>query len=402
MSTRMSTTMRATMSRTSLLSPMRLSPMMYMRVLICSGSMAIMEMHRGLCSQRIPDLLHTLIRPALASHVAQRIQHLVIVVSCNVRENRCHTAHDDIHVFPDLLAEGIEREIVDVVAEGVLDFATDECNAEDDICRKHAGGDGDPAKRFVQLEGEEEDVDPGDLTDGDGVCDWQRGVENAISACKHVVHGRYRVEGLSLVDADLEGAVVVNVLHVAAHVAEDLEREVSQWYFGSLEQFTGIGLGHRHTKELSSGLEGVLSSAWLGHIGSFGVRIEMTDEMLEVIVVHVRLETQLVFKRDGVGGDHVQATDFGEKILLPKCWVIMAFINVNPDETCEVLRHKSKLRPVFATLVVALVSSGRTKAQRKTNDETEHCEQQLVDTDWKVSAHVKLCDVVVRTIVHKF
>jgi hypothetical protein len=99
--------------------------------------------------------------------VTQRIQHLVIVVIRNVRENRCNLAHDDIHVLSDLFAEGVEWEIVDVVAEGVLNFATDERDAEDDVCGEHTGGDGDPPKRFVELEGEEEDVDPGDLTDGD-------------------------------------------------------------------------------------------------------------------------------------------------------------------------------------------------------------------------------------------
>jgi hypothetical protein len=127
------------------------------------------------------------------------------------------------------------------------------------------------------------------------------------------------------------------VLHVTAQVAKDLERQVSEWDGGSLEEFARVGFGHGHTKELSSCLEGVLSSARFGHIGGFSVGIEVADEMLQVVVVHVGLETQLVFECDGKGRDHVQATDFGDKILLAQRWVIVALIDVNPDEAREVL-----------------------------------------------------------------
>lgn len=39
----------------------------------------------------------------------------------------------------------VEREIVDVVAEGVLDFATDEEETEDDVGGADGSGDGDPS-----------------------------------------------------------------------------------------------------------------------------------------------------------------------------------------------------------------------------------------------------------------
>ena len=76
---------------------------------------------------------------------------------------------NDVDLARELVAEFLEREVVDVVAEGVLDLAADGGDAEHDVSAHDGAGDGDPAEGGPQLEGQGDDVDPGDLGDGDGV-----------------------------------------------------------------------------------------------------------------------------------------------------------------------------------------------------------------------------------------
>lgn len=83
----------------------------------------------GLAGQRVPDLVHVLGRPALAAHLAQRVQQLVVRVHDHLLDAGRGAAHDDVHVLADLLAEGVEGQVVDVVAEGVLDLPPDQREA---------------------------------------------------------------------------------------------------------------------------------------------------------------------------------------------------------------------------------------------------------------------------------
>jgi hypothetical protein len=99
--------------------------------------------------------------------------------------------------------------------------------------------------------------------------------------------------------------------------------------------------------------------------------------------MHVWLKSKLVLECDSVCGDQIEAIDFGEKILFAKLsGLLMPFIDVDPDKAGQVLRRESKLSPVFATVVVALIGSGASEAQCETDDETENGKQELVDTDW--------------------
>ena len=174
------------------------------------------EMQAGLTRQRIPDLRHALGRPTLTPHLAQRVQQHVIGVHDDLLHAGGGATHDDIHVFTNLLAEGVEGKVVDVVAEGVLDLAADQGDAEDYVRSKDASRNRDITQQFVELEGEQQDVDPCYLADGDAVRDGEGRVEDAVCADEHVVEGGQRVEGLRLVDGDFEGAVVVERFHVRA------------------------------------------------------------------------------------------------------------------------------------------------------------------------------------------
>ena len=116
-----------------------------------------------------------------------------------------------------------------------------------------------------------------------------------------------------------------------------------------------------------------------------GEGIEVADHVLKVFVVGVRLEAETVLECHGERNDEVQCADFGEKVLLSEDRVGVALFGVNPDETGEMLRHKAELGPVFTSLVVALVGGGRAEAESETDDETEHCEEELVDSDFSMS-----------------
>ena len=91
----------------------------------------------------------------------------------------------------------------------------------------------------------------------------------------------------------------------------------------------------------------------------------------------------------GVGDNEVEAANFRHQIMLAHVGVLcVALLSVHPDEAGERLGEKVELRPVLAAFVVALVRSGAPEAERKTDDETEHSEQQLVDADCGVSVVV--------------
>jgi len=103
-----------------------------------------------LAPQRLPDLLHTPPGPPPRNvHPRRRLRD------------------QNINISGDFPTERLERQIVHVLAERVLDLPSDGGEAEDDVRRGDRAGDGYPAQRRVQLEGEREDVDP-----CDPICFW--------------------------------------------------------------------------------------------------------------------------------------------------------------------------------------------------------------------------------------
>jgi hypothetical protein len=107
----------------------------------------------------------------------------------------------------------------------------------------------------------------------------------------------------------------------------------------------------------------------------------VTDNVLQILVVRVWLEAQLVLQSHSKCNDHVEAADLAQQILLTHHRVIVTFLSVDPDQAREVLRHEGELRPVLAALAVALVGCRGAETERETNDETEDCEEELIDAD---------------------
>ena len=146
---------------------------------------------QGLLLNRLPQPLLAPQLPALIRRRANREQHAILPALDVFHEvvELEGLRRNDVQLGGDLVAEQLEWQVVDVLAEGVLDLAADEEDAENNVGGGDGGGDGDPLEDGVELEGEEHHVDPGDLRDGDGVGDGEGGVEDAFGAGEDVVEG---------------------------------------------------------------------------------------------------------------------------------------------------------------------------------------------------------------------
>lgn len=155
------------------------------------------------------------------------------------------------------MAESVEWEIVHVVAEGVFDFATDERNSENDVGGEDGGGDCDPAERLVKLEGQEKDVNPGDLTNCNGVGERKGRVEDTLSSSHDVVHRKNSIQRVGLADGCGESGVVEDDVHIGTDMSQDLERQISERLGRALDVLSRIRLSHGKSEERSCFLEDV-------------------------------------------------------------------------------------------------------------------------------------------------
>lgn len=111
---------------------------------------------------------------------------------------------DDVDVGDHLVAVDFQREVVDVFAEGVLDFVADVEHTEDDVGGYYGYRYAQPSRDGGQLERKCDDVDPANLADGDLIGKRQRRVQNSVSGCKHSVKIVYTVHSLHLRDSQSE------------------------------------------------------------------------------------------------------------------------------------------------------------------------------------------------------
>lgn len=132
--------------------------------------------------QRIPDILLAPSCPALVVLLAERPNGHILSPTHEFACRRGGLGRNRVDIQLQLFAVRLERQVVDVVAEGVFDFASNGCESNDDVCGEDATRDRDPAEIVPELEGKHHDVDPGDLRDGDGVGDRQGGLEDAVHA----------------------------------------------------------------------------------------------------------------------------------------------------------------------------------------------------------------------------
>jgi hypothetical protein len=133
--------------------------------------------------QRAPNILLAPLPPIRRATLTQRPQHQVLPPTPahnDVPKLRRRHRRQRIQLPLQLGTVAIERQIVDIVAERVLELVPDGREPDDDVCRGQGAGDGDPAQRVEELEGEQVDVEEHDLGDQDVVADGEGRGEDAL------------------------------------------------------------------------------------------------------------------------------------------------------------------------------------------------------------------------------
>jgi hypothetical protein len=154
----------------------------------CMGKAAAhLHIRLRLRHQCITNVLLAPPHPTLKALVTQRIHRHIHPVPEELGRLGHGVAHDIINITLKLLAVGFKRQIVYVHTEGILDFAADSGDAEDNVGSEDASRNCHPSEVFPELEGQHHYVDPGYLRDGDGVGDWKWGLEDAFYADEHFI-----------------------------------------------------------------------------------------------------------------------------------------------------------------------------------------------------------------------
>lgn len=86
---------------------------------------------RSKCSS---DLLDASVLPVIVAVHAKWIQNQVVVTNGEIIDTGRRSSGDDIQFQGNLPTVGIQRKIVDVLTEGILDFAADSGETENDVC----------------------------------------------------------------------------------------------------------------------------------------------------------------------------------------------------------------------------------------------------------------------------
>jgi hypothetical protein len=152
-------------------------------------SKALPGRHIRLClrQKRVTNILLAASGPAIETLVAQGPDGHVTLAAHELESSRRRLCRNAVNVHFQLFAEGLKWQIVYVVTEGVLDFATNGGKTEDNVGGEDATRNRNEAQRVVKLEWQNHDVDPSNLRDGDGVSNGERRVEDTIETNKTLV-----------------------------------------------------------------------------------------------------------------------------------------------------------------------------------------------------------------------
>jgi hypothetical protein len=107
--------------------------------------------------QRIANVLLAPARPGLVVLLTQWPNRHIYTPAHELPRGRGGLGCNSVNNHLEFLTVGLEGQVVDVVAEGIFDFASD--GGED------AAGDGDSVQVVPELEGQHHYVDPTDLRD---------------------------------------------------------------------------------------------------------------------------------------------------------------------------------------------------------------------------------------------
>jgi hypothetical protein len=76
----------------------------------------------GLCSESLTNILDTSVFPACVTGSAERMQHTIVGCTCPILDAWSRNAGHDINIGSQLAAIVVKGQVVDIVAEGVLNF----------------------------------------------------------------------------------------------------------------------------------------------------------------------------------------------------------------------------------------------------------------------------------------
>jgi hypothetical protein len=99
----------------------------------CIRSRLWRAVRHDLGSESSADVLHAAVLPGGEAGCAQRVEDVVVFADAEVLDLGSGGGGDDIQLEGNLSAVGVKRQIVYVVAEGVLDFASDGGESEDNV-----------------------------------------------------------------------------------------------------------------------------------------------------------------------------------------------------------------------------------------------------------------------------
>ena len=181
-----------------------------------------------------------------------------------------------------------------------------------------------------------------------------------------------------LVETDLKSLVVNDAVDVGREVVQDLERQVTEGLLGALDPLARVRLGEGDTQELAGGLQ-LAVLAGLGDVDLSGLSkgVKVLNALLEIRVVNAGLESESVLDGTCESVEKVQGGELVQEILFAQFAV--ALICVNPNSAGQVLADELKLTPILPAFCVSLVGGASTERNRKTDNETKNCEQQVAD-----------------------
>jgi len=275
----------------------------------------------------------------------------------------------------------VKVQIINISSERILDFSPDSRNSKDDVRRNNGSRDSRPAELCAELERKDKDVEPGDLGNGDGVCDWKWSAEDTFTTTIGVHHKHDTRRDLRLPARALEGAVLDAVFEVGGEVIHNFEREVPvvlPLLTSYLDGFLRVGFTEWEAKMFTPSLEFravrenaiMLSSRSIKSASTFGEGVEMVDERFEVSIVSFNFMAKLVLDGLTETQDEVDSRaishqhgcisrgsakrlQFTKKVIL--ALLVLTLIRVYPDDPCQISRMKCHLSPEFSPFRVPLV-----------------------------------------------
>ena len=128
---------------------------------------------------------------------------------------------------------------------------------------------------------------------------------------------------------------MTRLLEVAAQVGQDFHGEISQRCLRSLDDLPWVTGRNRHAEVFTHflprrflGLDQVLLRMCSPRKG-----IEMSNQIADIGIMRIWLETQLVLQSLGECENQVDCRDLSQQIFLDESW---AFIDVNPNISCQI------------------------------------------------------------------